>query len=166
MEYGIIFAVLGLLVILKIFQDISSLKNGENTGFLIRIILLVAFLCFLFIVFIFVFLVNYIKNQIDSTESVVSVIETTELADDLEIDKPLTENTLSNNIQPEEHSRGRTKKKVVKTTRTRSTSRELCNSTISLVNNLKSAFSVVNKKNDGKKMEMERKIGEDANKQK
>ena len=164
MDYGIIFAVLALLVIIKISQDISSLKNGENTGFLIRIILLATFLCFLFIVFIFVFLVNYIKKLIDSTESVVSVTETTELMDNSESEKPLTENNLSNNIQLEGLSRGRTKKKVVRTTRTRSTSREVCDSTTSLVNNLKSAFSVVNKKNDGKKMEMESKVGEDVKK--
>ncbi len=158
---GIIIFVLIIILIFKIFYDIATVKTGEVTGALLRIIILFALLFFLSVGAIFAFLLNYMKKELESTESITSIIETTELFDFAEKDLHPTENAWRepSNVNQENSCQMNKKPTKTKTTKTisRSRSRDKGISSGGLLNNLTSILTKNEKlKNEGK-MEKEEK---------
>ena len=84
------------IITAKIVYDILSLKAGENTYTLVRIMLLIGLFFSLLVGLLLVFLINYINRQIGATETVVTVTEITE-----EFDESEKENLFAENKAPE-----------------------------------------------------------------
>lgn len=166
MSYGSIICLVMIILFVKIVYDISSIKAGEVTSTLLRIMICFALLFVLLVCLLFLFLLKYIKEEVNASEAVNTVIETTEMFNFNSQEHQMEECRIidnSNNSQVNS-SKGGKKPAKIKTVKTvsRSRSRERNASYGGIINKLASTLikyekpqneeKMVDKEEDGRKI--------------
>lgn len=140
------YLVIGIILILlsKAIYELLHLEAGKNLVVVVKIVVCCFFAILLLVLFLFMWLINFIKSEIDSTDSIKSTIETTEIFHFDGIDQQASENLAAdstNNMQ-EDSIKNHKKPTKVKTvnTKIRANSKDRTSSSGELVNNLASTF--------------------------
>lgn len=133
-----------LILLCKAVYEGLHLEAGKNLGAVLKIVVCCFFAVLLLILFLFMWLINFIKSEIDSTDSIKNIVETTEIFHFDGIDQQASEHLAAdstNNMQ-EDSIKNPKKPMKVKTvnTKIRANSKDRTSSSGDLVNNLASTF--------------------------
>lgn len=171
MSAGLLITIIASVLFTKIVYDITTVKTGEATSSLLRIVICLSLLFSLLIFFLFISLIKYIKTELAASEIINTVIETTEVITGNDKEGVSEDNVglRESNHGQEEASRGRKNQVKIKTVKTvsRSNSRENKASTYGMINNLSSVFLKIERPKKEEKMgEMKMKMKMDEIKNK